>query len=159
MNSQPKRLWWCWLMVAPCAVMILALSMFAWPSLSQGVFNWLVFQQIASPFGPSSTHYIVFVCGIYGVAILSWMLALLVIIAIPFRKGEVWAWRAIVFSMGMWFVLDTMITLVAGFPGNMVLNVGVFVFFAPPLAATYSHFHSSIDGSRIEKTHMSEREK
>ena len=140
-----SRFWLRWLTLVALAVIVFGLSMFLLPSLSQGFFNLLIFQHIASPFAAAPERYIVFICGIYGVTIVCWMLALLTIIVIPFRRGELWAWWAITLSLGVWFVVDSTYSLAVGFSANAALNATIFVMFAIPLTATYKEFgHSSV---------------
>jgi len=42
--------------------------------------------------------------------------------------------------MGAWFAVDTTLSAVTGFWGNVALNIGFALLFAVPLAATYSEF-------------------
>lgn len=79
-------------------------------------------------------QYLRLVYGIIGAVIVRWMTTIGAIVVGPLRRREAWAWWAIVSAVGMWFVLDTGLSLVLGFVGHALFNVAFTVALAVPLA-------------------------
>lgn len=80
---------------------------------------------------------------LYGIAsavMIGWFTMIAWISAIPFRRGERWAWLAIDSSLLVWFVLDSAISVQNGMPQNVLLNLVFLVLFAIPLATTWRQF-------------------
>ncbi len=70
------------------------------------------------------------------------------IVAIPFKRREAWAWHAIAWSMGLWFVVDSAVSAFHGAWFNIVLiNLMPLIVFGIPLFATRSMVRSSGDPS------------
>jgi hypothetical protein len=63
------------------------------------------------------------------------------VVAVPFKRGERWAWHAIAWATVLWFTVDSAVSLwhQAGFNVYMV-NLVPIVVFGVPLAATYPAF-------------------
>jgi len=78
--------------------------------------------------------------GIMSAVMIGWFTMIAWIAAVPFRRGERWAWMAIDSSLLVWFVLDSAISAQIGMPLNVVLNLVFLVLFAIPLAATWRQF-------------------
>jgi hypothetical protein len=68
------------------------------------------------------------------------MIPLLFILFGAFRRGEWEGWLAIALSIGFWFLIDSSWSAYMGFWGNVVLNIGFFLLYLIPLAATYRDF-------------------
>jgi hypothetical protein len=65
------------------------------------------------------------------------------VVAIPFRRREGWAWHAILWSMLLWFGVDSLVSGLHGAWFNVVLiNLMPLVVFGIPLAATRSAFRA-----------------
>jgi hypothetical protein len=63
------------------------------------------------------------------------MLTIAALVIGPLRQRERWAWWAITTGVGVWFVLDTGLSLILGFVGHAVFNVAFAVALAIPLVA------------------------
>jgi hypothetical protein len=122
------------------AVLVFSTGMLLLPADTQRLFNLIAFGQLAYPadIPPSAQPYIVFVYRVLGAVMIGWMLALLALVLGPFRRGEPWAWWAVTLSVGGWFAIDTTASLLSGYPGNAVLNLGFGLAFAVPLVASRS---------------------
>lgn len=94
-------------------------------------------------FGPSDgeivgevpRQYLQLVYGILGAVIVGWMTTVGAIVVGPLRRRERWAWWAVVSASAVWFALDTGLSLVLGFIGHGLFNVGFALALAVPLAA------------------------
>ena len=63
------------------------------------------------------------------------------ILAVPFKRRERWAWHAILWSMLLWFFVDSLVCARTGAYFNIVLiNLMPLVVFGIPLLATRSAF-------------------
>ena len=138
------RLWTWWLVVVAVAAVLFGLAMVVLPGPMSRLFGGLYLSDpdgIAA-FGPRAADYIRFVSAVMGAVMAGWGAAILSVLALRFRPGNPDAWWLIAVSVLVWFIADTAYSLHAGFWQNAVLNVGAFVFFAIPLAATYRASHS-----------------
>lgn len=140
MKTQISVFWWRVLIVAVLGTALFGVSLIALPGLTQPVFNSLYFGQAESPYGAAPQGYIFFMQGILGAVTIGWMVAMLPIILIPFRRGEGWAWWTVTLSVGVWFVVDNAFSVVAGYPTNLIPNFINGALFALPLIATYRQF-------------------
>lgn len=134
--------WRGWLITACIGVMAFGTMMFLLPDVTQSFFNLLIFQQEAAVF-PDAVDYIAFTYGILGIVMIGWSVLLLAVVAIPFQRREAWAWWALALSVGVWYVIDTLFSIVTGYAANAVLNTVFAVVFVIPLAATFRAFHSA----------------
>lgn len=80
-----------------------------------------------------SRHYLRLVYAILGAVIVGWMLVIGGLVVGPLRRRERWAWSTISTGVGVWFVLDTGISLILGFLGHAVFNVVFAIALAVPL--------------------------
>lgn len=85
--------------------------------------------------GETQRTYVQLVYGILGAVIVGWMLTVGAIVVGPLRRRERWAWRAVVSASAAWFVLDTGLSLILGFVGHGLFNVGFALALAVPLGA------------------------
>jgi hypothetical protein len=139
---QDRRLakWSLVLKTVVCAVLLFSAAIMLLPAQTQLLFNLVAFGGVTYPaeIPVSARPYVVFVYRVLGAVMIGWMLAVLALVHIPFRRGEPWAWWAITLSVGGWFVIDTSASLLSGYPGNALLNLCFGVAFAVPLLATRS---------------------
>lgn len=85
--------------------------------------------------GEAPRQYLQLVYGILGAVIVGWMTTVGAIVLGPLRRREPWAWPAVATASVVWFALDTGLSLVLGFVGHGLFNVGFAVALAVPLAA------------------------
>ncbi len=122
------------LVVVAVAVYALVLAV-AGLWLGDTVFDWLGFGPEDGNIVESQREYIRLVYGILGAVIVGWMITIGAIVAGPLRRRERWAWWTIVTATLVWFVLDTGLSLVLGFVGHALFNVGFALGLALPLSA------------------------
>lgn len=85
------------------------------------------------------------VYGILGATVAGWGVCLIFMARYPFKRREPWAWNGLVASMGLWFVLDSAISLSArNYFNALVINVPLMLLVLLPLWFTRKSFHSAI---------------
>ena len=132
------RFWDRWLIMVVAGVIAFSASLVVLPQLSQSLFDNLFARQLAAhqPFDPSTSDYVRFVYGVLGATMIGWMVSLLFLIAGPFRERTRFGWCAVSLSVLVWFVIDSSLSIWAGFWENAAFNTGFLFLFAPPIIAT-----------------------
>lgn len=69
-----------------------------------------------------------------GATIACWGLATALVVAIPLRRGERWAWGCVAGSALLWFVVDTGLSAAHGVWVNVGFNLAALVMMGVPLA-------------------------
>lgn len=72
---------------------------------------------------------------VLGAVMAGWSLLMLLIVRGPLREGADWAPGFLLLAVGLWFVLDTGMSLVLGFPTHALFNVPFALALAVPLIA------------------------
>ncbi len=81
------------------------------------------------------------VYGVLGATVVGWGVFLAFIAHYPFRQRERWAWTCIAAGVGVWFVIDTYLSLSTGNTFNaFAVNVPLFVLVLVPLWFTRKTF-------------------
>lgn len=137
-QTGPGGFWVGWLLAVTVGGAALGLAFVVLPDPMQDAFNWLIFGHAATPSGFSSdaVRYLKFTYAVLGAVMVGWMVLLALIINGPLRSGERWAWTAVLASVGVWFVVDTTMSLASDYPENAALNAMFGVGYAVGLWAT-----------------------
>ena len=151
------RFWERWLIVATSLVAGFGLLLVVSPALSRWLFGWVAFGSAAGieNLGAAAQPYLALVHGVLGAVMFGWGVGMLLVVLGPFSRGEWEGWRTIAFSLGAWLAVDTTLSVITGFWGNVALNIGFALLFAVPLAATYSESRRS----HAQQGHRAERRK
>jgi hypothetical protein len=130
------------LLVASTAVIALGSLLVLAPSVGGAFFNVVFFSRLSYPvpFPPEADAYIRVVNGVLGAVMIGWMVVVIRMARGPFRRGQLFAWNAIAWSIGVWFVVDTTFSLASRAFGNALLNLCTAAMFAVPLAASRRYF-------------------
>lgn len=128
-----RTFWVRWLEVVLLLVLIYAgLLVFA-GSVAGSLFT-------AFGFGPSDAidtddvkEYLTLPYMVLGAVLAGWTATLLQLVRGPLRNGEAFVVPLVARSLGLWFVLDTGMSLVLGFPTHALFNVPFAVALAIPL--------------------------
>ena len=128
-------LWHRWLMVVVIAVAVYAAALVvAGELIGSAVFDPLGFGPESGDItGGTPLEYATFIYGVLGAVIVGWMVTIGAIVRGPLRRGEPWAWWAVAISVGVWFLLDTGISIVLGFVSHGIFNLGFLAALAVPL--------------------------
>ena len=143
MNAR-SRFWWRWLIAATTVVAVFGAGLLLLPAPMQQVLGALYFPAPASPptLDARAASYVMFTAAVLGAVMIGWAVMMFLVLLGPFRRGEREAWTMLVVSLTAWFVPDTAFSLLSGFWPNAVLNVGLGILFAIPLAATSGIFRA-----------------
>ena len=135
-----SAIWRHWLTLVAAGAVALGIVLLVWPS--SGVFNLMVFYSRSMPadFSAVAIAYVEFVYGVLGAVLIGWMAMVLMVLHGPFRQGRAFAWGMLAAPIVIWFVPDTIFSMVHGFWQNAVLNVTLATAFAVPLMATRRYF-------------------
>ncbi len=132
-----RGIWRIWLIVAAAGVAVFGLAMVLAPAVPERLFTWMLFGDgFPAAFGGVEVDYVRFVTGVLGAVMVGWAVLILVVAAGPLRHGEPWAWSALVGSLAVWYVLDSGLSVAAGYGENAVLNTLIAAGFVPGLAGT-----------------------
>ena len=75
---------------------------------------------------------------VLGAVMAGWAVTMILIVRGPLRDGSPWALPILTRSLALWFVLDTGMSLVLGYPSHALFNVPFAVALGAPLAALRS---------------------
>ncbi len=76
----------------------------------------------------------------WGATVAGWGVSLFFLARYPFRSRDPWAWKAIAWSVLLWFVLDTSVSLMYGVVFNAGFNLLLMILAGVPLLATRKAF-------------------
>lgn len=156
MNNKSLKFWSNWLLLAADGMILFGLLMVFAPDFFRNSIYRLYTDFYYARGGafealPSADVTLqVWIYALAGAISIGWMVALAMIILIPFRRAEKWAWWAVTGSLATWFVLDCLGSVIYGMSINLIINVGALVMFTIPLAMTYRIFF----GANEEKSVM-----
>jgi hypothetical protein len=77
---------------------------------------------------------------VLGATVAGWGIFMIFIVYYPFRRRERWAWRCLTVGLGVWYVVDTSLSLAAQVTFNAAFNTLLLASIVPPLIATRSDF-------------------
>lgn len=68
-----------------------------------------------------------------GATMACWALAMLLVVHVPLRRGELWAWWCVAGSTALWMLVDTGLSAQHGAWTNVAFNLSAGVMIALPL--------------------------
>lgn len=80
------------------------------------------------------------VYGLWGATIAGWGIFITYVARYPFARRERWAWNCLALGIGLWYVLDTGLSLAYGVYFNVAFNTVLLIAAGVPLAFTRSEF-------------------
>lgn len=140
--------WQKWLLALGGVIVVfgLALAVFNQTPLFDALFN----RQINPVFWadnavtPQIRAFQQWVYGVLGATMAGWGVFIVFIAREPFRRRERWAWNCLAVGIGLWFVVDTTLSIAANVIFNAAFNSLLLVLIALPLIATRSYFNTSV---------------
>jgi hypothetical protein len=78
--------------------------------------------------------------GVMGTVTIGWGVLLFFVVYHPLKRRERWAWNALVVSIVVWYVLDTIVSLYHGVVLNVISNTVFLILFAIPLVKLKKYF-------------------
>lgn len=136
------RFWRGWLVVVTIGVMVYAVGLMLLPQTMHGLFNLLFFadSKQVRRIGEDNFEFIQLVYGVLGAVMIGWMATLLAIMRRHFQTDPRGTRQILMVSIGVWYVVDSGFSVVAGFVEHAVFNTGFLVLYAIPLMAMYRQF-------------------
>ena len=81
--------------------------------------------------------------GVSGAGTMGWAVTLLFVIAIPFERKELWAWRCVIVSVGLWVAVDVAASVYWGVTGEVAFVASAGIGLLVPALITRPHFAQS----------------
>ena len=78
--------------------------------------------------------------GVLGATMAGWGVFLAFIVQYPFKRKEKWAWNCLLSGLGIWFVVDTFISIYHTVYFNAFFNIVLMIALIVPLIFTRIHF-------------------
>ena len=131
---KPAAAWITWLQVVLTLLFVYAITLvFAGSSAGQ-LFSALGFGPPASIDTDAVREYLRLPFMVLGAVLAGWSLMMIQLVRGPLRDGSDWALPVLVRSLVLWFVLDTGMSLVLGYPMHALFNVPFALALGIPLA-------------------------
>lgn len=131
---KPVATWITWLQVVLALLFVYAITLvFAGSSAGQ-LFSALGFGPPASIDTDAVRDYLRLPFMVLGAVLAGWSLMMIQIVRGPLRDGSGWALPVLIRSLVLWFVLDTGMSLVLGYPMHALFNVPFALALGIPLA-------------------------
>lgn len=122
-----------WLQLVLGAVFIYSLLLVFKGSVAGSLFSWF-------GFGPNETidtsevqDYLLLPYMVLGAVIAGWVFLMMLIVRGPLKDGSLWARRFLIQSLSLWFILDTSMSVVLGYPTHALFNVPFALALGIPL--------------------------
>ena len=129
-----RTAWITWLQIVLALLFIYALVLVFAGSLAGQLFSALGFGPPASIDTGAVRDYLKLPFMVLGAVLAGWSVMMIQIVRGPLRDGSTWALPILVSSLVLWFVLDTGMSLVLGYPMHALFNVPFALALGIPLA-------------------------
>ena len=140
-----SEFWRRWLMVAAgiTSVAGLAFAGLAAVGAAEAINAILEVLYLPGALAASAGEGATFAIGVMGAVMAGWGATMLIVLADSDTASEPVVWRALTGGLLVWFVVDGIVTIAVGAPGNLVLNAAFVAMFAPALIATRPSRHQA----------------
>ena len=75
---------------------------------------------------------------VLGAVMSGWAFLMIQIVRGPLKEGSTWAWTFLIQSLSLWFILDTGMSLVLGYPTHALFNFPFAIALGIPLLSLRS---------------------
>lgn len=122
-----------WLEIVLAAVFLYSILLVFAGSFAGSLFSWF-------GFGPSKSidtievrDYLLLPYMVLGAVMAGWVFLMLLLVRGPLKDGSVWACKFLIQSLSLWFVLDTSMSIVLGYPTHALFNIPFALALGIPL--------------------------
>lgn len=122
-----------WLEVVLLLVLGYSLLLVVAGATAGSIFSWFGFGPDASIDTVAVRDYLRLPYMVLGAVMAGWTLLMIQIVRGPLKDNSAWAWTFLVRSLSLWFVLDTGMSLVLGYPMHAVFNFPFAIALGLPL--------------------------
>ena len=123
-----------WLEIVLILVLGYSLLLVVAGATAGSLFSWFGFGPEESIDTPAVRDYLLLPYMVLGAVMAGWAVLMIQIVRGPLNEEAPWAWTLLVRSLSLWFVLDTGMSLVLGYPMHAVFNLPFAVALGIPLA-------------------------
>ena len=122
-----------WLEVLLFLVLIYSLLLVVAGTTAGSLFSWFGFGPEESIDTDAVRDYLKLPYMVLGAVMAGWALLMIQIVRGPLKENSTWAWNILVRSLTLWFILDTGMSLVLGYPMHALFNVPFAIALGVPL--------------------------
>ena len=122
-----------WLEVVLVLVFTYSLLLVFAGSTAGSLFAWFGFGPQESIDTEDVRDYLRLPFMVLGAVMAGWAFLMIQIVRGPLKEGSVWAWRFLVRSLSLWFILDTGMSFVLGYPMHALFNIPFAIGLGMPL--------------------------
>ena len=123
-----------WLQVVLFLVLIYSLLLVFAGTTAGSLFSWIGFGPDESIDTTAVRDYLRLPYMVLGAVMAGWVFLMIQIVRGPLTEGFAWAWTFLVRSLSLWFILDTGMSLVLGYPMHALFNIPFAIALGIPLA-------------------------
>ena len=123
-----------WLQLVLGVVFLYSLLLVFAGSFAGSIFSFFGFGPDQSIDTNEVRDYLLLPYMVLGAVMSGWVFLMLLIVRGPLKEGLPWARKFLIQSLSIWFVLDTLMSLVLGYPAHALFNIPFAVALGIPLA-------------------------
>ena len=128
-----------WLEVVLILVLIYSLLLVFAGTTAGSLFTWFGFGPEESINTAAVWDYLRLPFMVLGAVMAGWVFLMIQIVRGPLKEGSAWAWAFLVQSLSLWFILDTGMSLVLGYPMHALFNIPFAIALGIPLVRLKAH--------------------
>lgn len=122
-----------WLQVVLAVVFVYSLFLVFAGRTAVSLFAWFGFGPDESIDTDAVRDYLRLPFMVLGAVMAGWSLLMMQLVRGPLRESSRWAWLMLVQSLALWFLLDTGMSLVLGYPTHALFNIPFAIALGVPL--------------------------
>lgn len=122
-----------WLQLVLGAVFIYSLLLVFKGSVAGSLFSWFGFGPNEAIDTSEVQDYLLLPYMVLGAVMAGWVFLMILIVRGPLKDGFLWARRFLIQSLSLWFILDTSMSVVLGYPTHALFNVPFALALGIPL--------------------------
>ena len=131
--ADPRQKFIKWLEVVLVLVLGYALLLVVAGATAGSLFSWFGFGPDKSIDTDAVRDYLLLPYMVLGAVMAGWAFLMIQIVRGPLKENSTWAWNILVRSLTLWFILDTGMSLVLGYPMHALFNVPFAIALGVPL--------------------------
>ena len=122
-----------WLQLVLGAVFIYSLLLVFTGSVAGSLFSWFGFGPDEAIDTSEVQDYLLLPYMVLGAVMAGWVFLMILIVRGPLKDGSLWARKFLIQSLSLWFILDTSMSVVLGYPTHALFNVPFALALGIPL--------------------------
>ena len=122
-----------WLQLVLSAVFIYSLLLVFKGSVAGSLFSWFGFGPNEAIDTSEVQDYLLLPYMVLGAVMAGWVFLMILIVRGPLKDGSLWARKFLIQSLSLWFILDTSMSVMLGYPTHALFNVPFALALGIPL--------------------------